>query len=107
MAAVLPAGGYDLRVRMETERTGSAVDGLFPEATYPNGRTICKGAWENQDSTYIFKELPEKPIQIRYVIGGSQWAEDIPAPVDTITIRLPEGMRTQALAEVTVEADRQ
>ncbi len=107
VAAVLPAGGYDLRVRMETERTGSAVDGLFPEATYPNGRTICKGAWENQDSTYIFKELPEKPIQIRYVIGGSQWAEDIPAPVDTITIRLPEGMRTQALAEVTVEADRQ
>ncbi len=101
------AGGFDLRVRIETERSRSAVAGLFPEATYPNGWTIAKGVWHPNDSVYRFKDLPDESIQVRYVIDGSQWAKDIPEPTDSITIRIPDVMLMQSLSEVTVQADRQ
>ena len=101
------AGGFDLRVKIETERSRSAVAGLFPEATYPNGWTIAKGVWHQNDSVYRFKDLPDESIQVRYVIDGSQWATDIPEPTDSITIRIPDVMLMQSLSEVTVQADRQ
>lgn len=103
-----PCSSHNLRVKWITESSGSAVDGLNPDARHKDQSLICNGEWNAADSTYLFRNLPAGELLLTYEAGGSVWTDETRVEADTTVIfRIPDILLTQSLGEVTVKsADR-
>lgn len=98
---------YDLTVIMEVENTHERLEGIPVYATTPEGKFIAGSTYNAADSVYIIRDLPDRPLHVRYEIGDKQYARSINEPIDSTTITISADMLAHNLREVAVEADRQ
>lgn len=105
-SGILSANGYDLVVTMEVAETRAKIFDLTLSANYPDSYELISQASRNEaDSTYCFKGLPDERILVMYMIGEDTWGDEVPEPVDSITLSLPASILPNVLAEVVVTGD--
>lgn len=107
MASILFVHAYKMRVYVR-DAVGTRLKCKSIYATDKNNIFIEDGEYCSQDTSFVFKSLPENPIFIKTTIDNETedlWVENQDAPQDTLYIDLPVDYTSVQLAEVTVNAD--
>lgn len=104
---VLQANAYNLVVTMVNEDTGVKIEDVIPTAHYQDMRLISEPEINEADTTYIFSNLPEEPLLICYTIDGKLIKYEVPTPVESVKIIIPDTLLQKSimLNEVVVEGD--
>ncbi len=97
---------YDLKLTVRIKETGEKILDVPMTAWTPGFAASFRGEPNAPDTTFLFKGLPESKITITFNdLNGNVMGEEIPTPVDTMTILIPVAMLPHKLQEVVVNSD--
>lgn len=103
----------DLRVKMVVEESGEVLTDIVPSAHTRTMEYISTGEFQ-PDSTFLFRNMPERDLLILYHIGEDIWGDSVPTPIpqDLFYVYVPQKLvdtqhKTEVLGELNVEGRNQ
>ena len=103
----------NLRVKMVVEESGEVLTDIVPSALTETLGYISTGEFQ-ADSTFMFRNLPERKLLIGYQIGQSLWCDSVPLPIpqELFFVYVPQNLvdthrKAEMLGELNVEGSNQ
>lgn len=103
----------NLRVKMVVEESGEVLTDIVPSALTESLDYISTGEFQ-ADSTFMFRNLPERKLLIGYQIGERIFCDSVPLPIpqELFFVYVPQNLvnthrKAEMLGELNVEGSNQ